>query len=248
MTHFSDTIRNGAGGLPPDTRQTPGTLSGNPGVAITPILVYTITPATGSTTALATTISSAAGSLTLSGGTGIGTTSTTITVSSGTRTVIDLGVERAITISGDTGVTVAAFTINGYDDYQVPVTATLSGPSGYTTVTTTKTFRYVYSASVGGATGSGVTIGTADTFGFRVRANNFGETQLTWGNTGVTATTGFTAAVATDPATATTGNVRGTYAVQSAADGAKKLSVWIASTSTDTVTQMYGVAQYSSGF
>jgi len=248
MTHFSDAIRNGAAGLPPDTRQTPGTLSGAPGVQLTPVYVYTITPATGSTTALATTISSAAGTLTLSAGTGIGTTSTTITTSTGTRTVIDLGVQRAVTISGDTGVTVADFTVNGYDHWQVPVTATLSGPSGFTTVTTTKTFRYIYSISVGGNTGSGVTIGTADTFGFRYRANEFGEVQLNWGNTGITATTGFTAAVTTDPATATTGDVRGTYAVQSAANGVKKLTVWIASTSTDTVTQAYGVAQYNSGF
>lgn len=242
MTHFSDTIRNGAAGIAPDTRQTPGTLSGAPGVGTTPIYVYTVVPNTASTSAIVTTISSAGGALTLTAGAGVTTSS--ITISTGTQTVLDLGVARAVTISGVTGVTVTNFTINGYDHYQVPMSQTLSGPNGNATVTTTKTFRYIASVTAAGATGSGITVGTADVFGFRHRVNNFGEVILNWGNTGITASTGFVAAVATDPATATTGDIRGTYAPTSAADGARKLSVWIASTSTDTVTQAYGVAQY----
>jgi hypothetical protein len=238
MTHFSDPIRNGAAGLAPDTRQTPGTLSGAPGVNLIPIKYYAITPATGSTTALAASQSTAAA---LSLTAGIGVTATTV---NGT-TAYDLGCQRAVTISGNTGVSQVNFTIQGWDDYQTPLTATISGPNGNTTVTTTKTFRYVQSITPAAGTGSGVTAGTADTFGFPVRVDNFGDIcGLTWGNTGVTALTGFTAAV-TSTATATTGDIRGTYAVQSAADGAKKLIAFIGCPSTDTVTQIYGVAQYS---
>lgn len=247
MTHFSDAVRVGAAGIAPDTRQTPGTLNGAPGVKTVPIQYYAITPATGTTTSLVATPASGT-ALTFTLAAGIGVTATTIPATS--VTVYDLGCQRAITLSGDTGVTVTNVTINGFDDYQVPMTCTLSGPSGFTTVTTTKTFRYVASATTAGATGSGITMGTADVFGFPVRVDNFGDLQLTWGNTGITANTGFTAAVTTDPATATTGDIRGKYAVQSAADGAKKLIAWIAvpsagGTSTDNVVTSYGVAQYS---
>jgi len=245
MTQISDVLRLGNAGMAPDTRQTPGTLNGKPGVATVPMNYYSITPATATTTSL---VATSATGTTFTLAAGIGVTATTISTSTGVVTAYDLGCQRAITVAGITGVTTATFTINGWDDYKVPLTATFTGPSGNTNVTTTKTFRYVRNITTDTSTTSGVTIGTADTFGFPVRVDNFGDVRLTFGDTGITAVTGFTAAVATDPATATTGDVRGTYATQAASNGARKLIALIAVPTADedqTVTEAYGVAQYS---
>ena len=63
---------------------------------------------------------------------------------------------------------------------------------------------------------------------------------------GAIVTTGtFVAAVSTSPATATTGDVRGTYTPASATDASKRLTIWIYVGNPDSQTGLYGVAQYS---
>lgn len=239
MTHFSDELRLGAAGILPDTRQTPGNLKGAPGVGTTPMVFYAINPATSTTTSLAALTVVSGTTVALSAGTSI--TATTV----GGETAYQLDVPRAVAIWGTTGTTVTNITVQGWDTYQVPMTCTLSGPSGFTSVTTSKVFAYVKSVTAAGNTTSGVSVGTADVFGFPVRIDNFGDVHLTWSSAVVTASTGFTAAVTTDPATATTGDVRGKYAAQSAADGSKRLTAFIACPTVSTVARVYGVAQYS---
>jgi hypothetical protein len=69
-------------------------------------------------------------------------------------------------------------------------------------------------------------VGTADIFGIGLLSTNWGCIDVTWNNQSITANTGYTVADQTSPATSTTGDVRGTYAVQSASDGTKRLTIY----------------------
>ena len=91
---------------------------------------------------------------------------------------------------------------------------------------------------------STVSVGTADVFGFPLRADAFAYVPIYWNNTLITASTGFVAAVTTDPATVSTGDVRGTYAVQTASDDTKKLQVfWRPNAANISQVGQFGVAQ-----
>jgi hypothetical protein len=159
---------------------------------------------------------------------------------------------RAVTITSggvDTGIT---FTVNGYDVYGYPLTATVTGASG-AAATTLKTFKYIASVTHTGSVASTVTVGTADIFGLPLRVTDFFYLDLFWAGAFITATTGFTAGVVTSPSTALLGDVRGKYAVQSAADGTKRLQICIslspaALATMNTTTNgypigLFGVAQ-----
>lgn len=180
------------------------------------------------------------GAATLAAGTGV--TATTLNGVS----VLDITggfFERAIQIVGASGVTQVAFTVNGYDMYGQPVSCTFNGPSGAATTVSTKTFRYISSISSAATTTNAVTIGTADTFGFPARVDNFDQCLIFWNNALITATTGFTAADSTSPATASTGNVRGKYAAQSASDGTKRMRMIVWLDNPNNMNNAYGVKQ-----
>ncbi|NDC56710.1 MAG: hypothetical protein EBZ69_07890, partial [Alphaproteobacteria bacterium] len=128
--------------------------------------------------------------------------------------------------SGDDNNTV---TVNGYDVYGQAMTQTLT-LSNATPATSTKAFKYIRSAtptkSGGGNFAGNVKLGTQDVFGLSFAADRWDELDVYWASAAITASTGFTAAVRTSPATATTGDVRGTYAVQStAADSQRRLVI-----------------------
>lgn len=237
MTHFSDVIRTGSAGLSPDTRATPNT-GGDPGVATSPVFVYDIVPSQllPDNIAAAQTVSGAPGSFTISGGTG--TTTTTINGVS----YVDLGCARAVSFTGVSGTSAVPVSVAGLDDYKQPLTQTITGPDSVETVNTTKTFRYVSAATASGNTVEDVSIGTADIFGLPYKSSAFGYNLINWDSTVITANTGFTAAVTTT-ATATTGDVRGTYAVQSASDSSKRLTVFQYIQNPNSTNGAYGVPQ-----
>ena len=88
--------------------------------------------------------------------------------------------------------------------------------------------------------------------GFPLRIDTFSDAQIFWNSALITASTGFTAAVTTDPATGTTGDVRGKYGVQSASDGTKKLVLRVtpkpsalAATNGLSMTGLLGVTQFT---
>lgn len=123
----------------------------------------------------------------------------------------------------DTGIT---FTVSGYDIYGFPMSEAITGASG-AVASGKKAFKYIASVTHTGSVATTVTIGTGDVYGFPLRVDRFAYTDITWNSAGIGANTGFVAADATTPATTTTGDVRGTYAVQTASDGTKQLQLFV---------------------
>lgn len=141
----------------------------------------------------------------------------------------------------DSGIT---FTVAGYDVYGYAMTETITGANAGVAAGA-KTFKFITGVTHTGTVAGTVTIGTGDVYGFPIRADTLGYIDVVWNAALITATTGFTAAVTTSPATATTGDVRGTYAVQSASDGTKRLQVFITPSVANlgSITGLFGVTQ-----
>lgn len=141
----------------------------------------------------------------------------------------------------DTGIN---FTVNGYDIYGYPMTQTLAGGSG-AAVATTKAFKFITSVTHTGSVATTLTIGTLDLFGLPMRVDTVGYLTVSYNGTLATAPTTFVAAVTTDPATASTGDVRGTIGLVSAADGTKRLTVFITPSVANLGTNkgLFGVTQ-----
>lgn len=131
---------------------------------------------------------------------------------------------RITTVADETGAT---FTVAGYDLYGYPQTETITGVNNGI-ASGKKAFKYIVSVTPAGTlSGSNVSVGTGDVYGYPMRVLSWEYTDIYWNSALITSSTGFTAAVTTSPATATTGDVRGTYATQSASDGTKKLTMFV---------------------
>lgn len=133
----------------------------------------------------------------------------------------------------------------GYDFYGniIHETVTLSNA---TVATSVKTYKTVASITPGGTlSGSNLSVGTSDVYGFPLASYEFQMAMIYWNAGLISATTGYTAAVTTSPATGITGDVRGKYAVQSASDGTKKLQVFIRPVAWQvTSAGLFGVTQF----
>ncbi len=190
------------------------------------VYVYDITPAALAANNIATTQNPGSGaSFTLTAGAGV----TAVTLADGT-TGYQLDVPRAVRAVA-AGANTATYTISGYDVYGQRMTQTIAAPST-STVTTTKAFKTITSITNANAaaTTNGVTIGTTDVFGLPVRVTNVAYVlNVKWDSTLAANAGTFVAAVTTDPATASTGDVRGTYLqAGSASDGTRRLVMAIA--------------------
>lgn len=141
----------------------------------------------------------------------------------------------------DSGIT---FTVSGYDLYGYAMTETITG-ANVGVASGAKAFKYVSGVTHTGSVAGTLTIGTGDVIGLPLRADYWGQVHVVYNNALVTASTGFTAAVTTSPATATTGDVRGTYALQSASDGTKRLHIYCypSVANISSTTGLLGVTQ-----
>lgn len=141
----------------------------------------------------------------------------------------------------DTGI---SFLVVGYDLYGYPMSEAITGASGGV-ASGVKAFKYISSITPSGSVATTAKAGTGDVIGLPIRCDVAGMTRIFWNNAWVTASTGFTAAVTTDPATTTTGDVRGTYALQAASNNTLRLVMFISPSVANigTVTGQYGVAQ-----
>jgi len=167
------------------------------------------------------------------------TTSSTIALTAGAsvrsivlangQTVLQLDCPRGVSIVSGTGtLTNRNVTITGYDVYGQPMSEVIAtGTVQSTTVAGKKAFFQILSASISGALGATIAVGTNDVLGIPVRVIDGGYIcHVGWNGTFAIDGGTFVAA-ATATATTTTGDVRGTFDPSSVADGIKRLVVGI---------------------
>lgn len=130
-------------------------------------------------------------------------------------------------VGNDSG---GSFLVSGYDLYGYPQTERITGANAGTAAGH-KAFKFVTSVlPSSGLSGSNVSVGQGDTYGFGLRVDEWCFVDIYWAGALITASTGWTAADTTSPATSATGDVRGTYHVQSASNGTNKLQVFVSPT------------------
>lgn len=160
-------------------------------------------------------------------------------------------IARNVTITGNAGSTAQNFTVVGYDIYGVRMTETIAFAGGAVTTGGKKAFKFILSITPA-TTDAGhlLSAGTGDVYGMNVRNDKFEDVNIFWAASFITSNTGWLAAVLTNPATATTGDIRGTYATQSASDGTKRLAAFVSmplfnmvNASPANFESMYGVTQ-----
>jgi hypothetical protein len=159
------------------------------------------------------------------------TTSSTIALTAGTSvksvvrqdgtTVLQLDCPRAVSIVSGTGtLTNRTVTITGYDYYgQLMSEAIATGTVQSTTVKGKKAFFQIVSASISGALGATIAIGTTDILGIPVRVFNAAYVASVKSNDALAQDAGTFVAADTATATTTTGDVRGTYGPATASNG-----------------------------
>ena len=186
------------------------------------IYVWDTVPATKATNNIAT-AQTTSSTITLTAG-----TNTTSVINAAQQTVVQLDCPRAVSITSGTGtLTNRTVTITGYDVYgQSMSEAIATGTVQSTTVNGKKAFYQILSASISGALGATIAIGTTDVLGSPVNISDIGYiASIGWAGAVNDAGTAL-AAVTTTPST-TTGDVRGTYVPTSAANGSRRLVVGI---------------------
>lgn len=189
------------------------------------IYVWDTVPVAASTSNLAASQTpTGAGAITLTAGTGV-TQFRVTDFLTGYR----LDVPRAVSVTTGSGSPAQRnFTVSGQDIYGQPMTEQItSSATQNTTVNGKKAFSVITSVAVSGATSVAITMGTSDILGIPVRVTNAVYVgSVKWDST-LAQDTGTFVAADTATATATTGDVRGTYDPSSACDGSKRLVMGI---------------------
>lgn len=161
---------------------------------------------------------------------------------------------RAVAITAAAGASgTNVFTVRGYDVYGFPMTETITAAAAAQTVGK-KAWKYIKSVTPSATDAHNYSVDTLDIFGFPLRADNFAEVLVNYSASLnpalITANTGFVAADLT-AVSATTGDVRGTFAATSAT-GANRLSfrqtpspLAMAALQGATAQGIFGLDQYT---
>lgn len=187
------------------------------------IYIWDVVPLALNLTGLATAQAVAsAKNLTLTAGTGV----TAIVDPTGvTRYVLD--VPRCVdVVSSGAGDTTQTATFSGYDVYGQPMTQTVT-LNGVTRVATKKAFKSIVSIAISAVTAGNISSGTTDVLGIPLRVTTRDYVYFNYAQT-VGLLAAVTVADTTSPATALTGDVRGTIALASASNGTNRMVAQIA--------------------
>lgn len=152
---------------------------------------------------------------------------------------------RIVGITASSGAVGGAFLVAGADLYGYPQTEKItvaSSPSGATTTSGKKAFKFVTKVTPQVTDTFSYSVGTGDVFGFPVLSQEFPLATVGWAGSLVASSTGYVAAIST-VATNTTGDVRGTYAVQSASNGTIVLQMFqtVSPANISTIAGVFGV-------
>jgi hypothetical protein len=126
-------------------------------------------------------------------------------------------IARAVSITGSASSTGGNVAVVGFDIYGQPMAETIAAPAGATTVNGKKAFKYILSVTPAFSDAHNYSVGTTDIYGINVRNDRWEYDNIFWNGAFAVVSTGWLAADVTSPATRTTGDVRGTYAVQTTA-------------------------------
>ena len=128
-------------------------------------------------------------------------------------------VARAVRITGASGGAGGSFTVSGWDNYWQPMTQTVTVGAGAVAAYSTKCFKAINTVTPAFTDAHNYSVGTADVFEFMWRSPLWEETIVFWAGTQMTSATGWVAGDTTAPATAATGDVRGTIQVSTTGGG-----------------------------
>lgn len=244
MTHVSDSFFSGV--APTLIVSDPAGVN-NGGRGFGPIgrtYVYDIVPLALNAAAYAASQSPGAGSIVLTAGTGV----TAVNANGVIRYTAD--VPRAVRIVSGGNDSAIVFTVSGFDTYGKAMTENITGANAGT-ATGKKAFMSIVSVAHTGTVAGTLTIGTTDVFGLPAATIDAGYiTNVKWNNTLAANAGTFVVADVTTPATATTGDVRGTYLQAGAAsNGTIRLVITLSlsaiqSGSTQTLNGVLGVPQF----
>ena len=176
------------------------------------VYLFDIVPATKSATAVcAAQAVAAAGNATING-------------ASATGGVATFDYARTVNVdSTNAGDTTQTVTVTGTDYWGQAQTETIA-LNGTTLVAGQKSFKTITAVAVSALLTGDLTVGNEDVFGLPYRVTDAGYLLRTgWAGAVANDAGTFAAADTTSPATATTNDVRGTYAPSSAADGSRRL-------------------------
>lgn len=176
------------------------------------VYIFDVVPATASATAVcAAQAIAAAGNATINGASASGGVAT-------------LDTARAVNVdSSNAGDTTQTVTITGTDYWGQAQTETIA-MNGTTAVAGKKAFKTVTAVAVSAALAGNLTVGSTDVIGLPYRVTDAGYILRSgWAGALADDAGTFVAADTTSPATATTGDVRGTYTPSSAANGSRRL-------------------------
>ena len=155
-------------------------------------------------------------------------------------------------VSSQAGDNAQTMTIRGYDIYGFPMTQVIT-MNGAGVVNTTRAFKYIASITASALLAGNLSIGTSDIYGFPLRSKMWEHMEIYMNGLQVTAaSTGYVAAVDATP-TNITGDVRGTYAVQTASNGTRRLVMYqtvplfnMTAATPQNYASLYGQTQFTS--
>lgn len=252
---------------------TPGRSSGTTGIyASSPLLVMSLTGAvnvaanldsiaadqvpvagtamtlngTGTGVTLASSLVSAATGQTVTGVAAIGGVTAWVTFGANRWLDPRTTMTRTINIDSVGDDSGATFDVDGYDLYNYPMFETITGANA-TTAAGIKAFKSISSITPRGTlSGSNVSVGISLVTGLPIYSpqREFVAVYQNASGTPVAAGT-YVAGVTTDPATATTGDVRGRYTPTAAQTLVVYQTIPVWNISATTTTGLFGIAQYT---
>lgn len=133
-----------------------------------------------------------------------------------------LDTPRAVSLTA-AGANAATAIVRGFDAYGQPMSEAFAAPAT-STVAGNKAFKVITSITFSGTPGSNVSAGTTDKLGIPYAVADIGYIQsVKYGQVLAQDAGTAVAAVTTDPATQSTGDVRGTYTPSIATNGSRRL-------------------------